>query len=617
MNASTEHWSAAPFRRLAPSRAELQVTQNGSSIYTGNTLACPDGLPRVFDWVSLGAEAHPDRACFAERNGAGWRKVSYREFAGEVDQLALGLIARGIGKGAVIAAISPNSIAVAVLQLAAMCIGAIFAPISPNYAQGRGNYDLLRDIIAKLDPSLLYVASAKTYALGLAALDLPAGRIVDGEAALRGAYSSGPRTVLHEHTARVSLDDPAKILLTSGSTGRPKGVLNTHRMIASNQLGTVLMWPFLRERPPIQVCWLPWHHTMAGNFTFFLNLANGGTFYLDDGRPTPEGIGRSIENLSEIRPTIHFNVPRVLEQLLPSLEKQEVATKFFERLDAICFSGAALPSATWAGLNAAAVRATGHRVHIITSWGTTETGPGITMSMPGNNDPSGVGIPAPGVTVKLAEAADLFEGRVLGPNVTPGYYNEPELTKAAFDDERYYKTGDAIRQVTEDGKPVGLAYAGRISENFKLTTGTWVRVGELRVKILSATAPLLQDCVIAGDGRNEIGILAFVSPVGVKQVFPDIAGDAATIAAHPGFRILLQERLAIFNRQESGATSTISRVSIETEPLSVEAGEIADKGYVNQRGVLTRRAASVAVLFTDADHVIRIPRQSGPGASRA
>ena len=613
MTESAEQWRSAPFRPLKIAKPRLEVFRKDSAIYIRNAMRCSDDMPRLFDWVTSGAARHPGRPCFSERRGRDWHVLSYGEFARQVDLLGQGLLDRGIEKGDVIASISPNSVAIAVLQMAAISVGAIFAPISPSYAQGRENYDLLRGIFAMLKPKLLYVEASAPYATALAVLDLGADRLIAGEDALRGTFSSTAGSSLAERRSRVTVDDTAKILLTSGSTGRPKGVVNTHRMIAFNQIGTSAMWSFLREKPPIQVCWLPWHHTMAGNYTFFASLANGGTFYIDDGRPTPEGIARSIENLTEIRPTLHCNVPRVLDMLLPFLEQEAIGKAFFEGLDAICFSGAALPSATWARLNAAAVRATGRRVHIITSWGTTETGPIISLSASGKSEAAVVGVPAPGVTVKLAPVGDLLEGRIGGQNVTPGYLDEPQLTQTAFDEEKYYKTGDAFRLMNENGQVPELAYAGRISENFKLTTGTWVRVGELRIKVLTATAPLFQDCVIAGDGRDELGILAFMNLTGVKQVFPEMPSDLKAAAAHTGLRDLVRQKLAAFNQQNPGSSNAIRRVVLETEPLRVEAGEIADKGYVNQRAVLTRRRASVEALFNGAAHAIEIPHGRDTG----
>ncbi|MCX7306574.1 MAG: AMP-binding protein, partial [Afipia sp.] len=294
---------------------------------------------------------------------------------------------------------------------------------------------------------------------------------------------------------------------------------------------------------------------------------------------------------------IHFNVPRGIDTLLPCLERGNAGEAFFDRLDVICFSGAAMPAALWQRINSAAVRATGRRVHIVTSWGTTETAPAITLTCGDAPDSSFVGIPLPGVEVKLATAADLLEGRVRGPNVMPGYVDNEIATKAAFDEGGFYATGDALRVISEDDRVLGVAYGGRVVENFKLSTGTWVHVGSLRVEVLTATSPLLQDCVVAGDGKDELGILAFLNLAGVRQAIPGLSDEPNEAARDPRLHALIVDRLVALNSDNRVATRAIRRVCIETKPLDLEAGETTDKGYINQKIVLRQRSASVGALF--------------------
>jgi feruloyl-CoA synthase len=587
---------SAPFREVEFAHGRPVLVSHGTSRILRNSIPLGIHAKTTFDYISTGSAAYPDRICIAERAGSGWRSLTYAAMESEVDQLAQALIDNGITRGCVVATLSPNSIAQAVLQLAVSSIGAIFAPISPGYGRERKSYDLLREVLGLLKPALLYV-SDDTFGEGLKKAGFPPQSTVIGEDGLRGLRRPVAQADLRAARALVVSDDTAKIMLTSGSTGLPKGVRNTHRMIASNQAGIAAMWPFLQKRPPVTCCWLPWNHTMGGNFSFYMMLANGGSFFIDDGRPTPDGIQRTVDNLTSVRPTMHFNVPRGIDTLLPYLECGHAGKAFFDRLDVICFSGAAMPASMWERIKSSAVRATGSRVHVVTSWGTTETAPAITLTCGDAPDSSFVGLPLPGVAVKLAVVGDLLEGRVQGPNVMPGYVDNEIATAGAFDEDGFYATGDAIRMVNRGDQLLGVAYGGRVAENFKLSTGSWVHVGSLRVKVLTATSPLLQDCVLAGEGQDELGVLAFLNFAAVRDVLPDLPDDPGEVARDPRLHQLIIDRLSAFNSDNRAATHAIRRVCLEVSPLNLEAGETTDKGYVNQKGVLRRRKASVDALF--------------------
>jgi feruloyl-CoA synthase len=564
----------------------------------------------VAEWLDAGAASHPDRVFLAERDAAspsGWSSLTYAGAARKVDRLAGGLVRNGIGKGTRVAALARNSVALGILQLAALSIGAIFVPVSPAYAQGRRDYELLRSIFALIEPQAVYVGNADELAPALALTPPSALRIV-ADKGLAALESEIEPDRLYDLRAAVTSSDPAKILLTSGSTGAPKGVINTHGMIGINQGAFAAMWPYLRARPPVMTCWLPWSHTMGGNFSFFTTLANGGSLYIDDGAPTTDGIARTVRNITEVQPTLYANVPRGFDALLPHLEDSAVAAALFQRLDALVFSGAPLPRAIWTKLKALSLRVTGRPIDILTSWGTTETAPALTATIGETDDSASIGLPMPGVTVKLVPDGDLFEARVKGPNVMPGYFRAAELSREAFDDDGFYRTGDALRFVNDADAPPSLFFNGRIAENFKLTTGTWVHVGQLRVAILSALAPLLQDCVLAGEGQDEIGLIAFPNIAGLRAIIPDVADNLADAVIDHRVIAAVNARIAAYNERNPSSSHAVRQVYLDPRPLSVERGEITDKGYVNQRAVLRNRADAIEAMF---------PRRDQPAAGRS
>jgi feruloyl-CoA synthase len=401
---------------------------------------------------------------------------------------------------------------------------------------------------------------------------------------------------------RVGPDSIAKFLLTSGSTGEPKAVINTHRMLCSNQQAHAQCWPLLTEEPPVIVDWLPWNHTMAGNNIFGAALTHGGSYYIDEGRPLPGLIEKTVRNLREVAPTIYFNVPRGYDALLPFLETDaEFRRNFFSCLKVMSYGGAALPLSVWERLNRVAKAELGKRVHICAGYGSTETAPGTTLVYYEASRTGVIGLPIPGVALKMVPVAntDKYELRVKGPNVTPGYWRRDDLTAAAFDEEGFYKMGDAARLVDADDPAKGIEFAGRVAEEFKLTSGTWVHTGALRVKAIAALAPVAQDVVVAGQDRDDIRFLIFPNLAGCRSLCPESSEQTPMddLLADARVRGQVRAGLAKLKAEGGGSSTYATHALFLIESPSIDAGEITDKGYINQRAVLERRAELVERLY--------------------
>jgi len=416
-----------------------------------------------------------------------------------------------------------------------------------------------------------------------------------------------PSTAAAAASASVNGDTVAKFLFTSGSTGEPKAVINTQRMITSNQLSYATAWPFLLDEPPVLVDWLPWNHTFGGNSNFNMVLANGGSYYLDDGKPAPGLVDRTAANLKLIAPTIYLSVPRGYDMLLPFLESDaQLRRNFFSRLKLIFYAGAALPPTLWARLEKLGIEETGQRVRMVSSWGSTETAPMASIVNYDIDRAGVIGNPAPGCELKLLPVGESngktkYEIRVRGPNVTPGYWKREDLTSAAFDEEGFYRMGDAVRFADPDEMAKGIEFDGRVAEEFKLTSGTWVHTGALRVKAIAALAPVAQDIVLTGHDRDYIGFMIFPNLPACRVLAKDLPADApsAQVLAHPAVVACVKAGMQALKADGGGSSTHARRALFLEEPLSIDAGEITDKGYINQRAVLTRRAALVATLYTD------------------
>jgi feruloyl-CoA synthase len=586
--------SPTPIRFL-PARIDTERRADGTII-----LRSPEPLGRYIrcwgEYLERWAGEKPDHVFLAQRHGDSWRKITWAETRRQVYAIGTALLQRAVSADHPVAVLSENSIEHALLMMAAMHVGVPIAPISPAYSLVSKDFEKLRTVINLIEPRLIYVDSPGPFEKALSAISHHEFELITAdtfaslmlrtdEAAVRDAFDAvRPETI-------------TKFLFTSGSTGQPKAVINTQRMVCSNIQSRAQAWPFLEEEAPVVVDWLPWNHTFGGNNDFGLVLAYGGTLYIDGGKPLPGLIETTVRNLSDVSPTICFNAPRGYDALLPFLRNDaKLRRSFFRRLKVMLFGAAALPSHVWDELERLSLLETGKRVHICAGWGSTETAPVATLVHFDTAETAVIGLPTPGCELKMIPVDNdgRYELRVRGPNVMPGYWKRPDLTAQVFDEEGFYKIGDAGRFADTIDPAKGIAFAGRLTEDFKLTNGTWVHVGALRPRAIAALSAVAQDIVIAGHDRDNLGFLIFPKP--------------GTNAADAGVQRLVKDGMTAL-RDEYGTCSTYAtRAILLQDPPSIDAGEITDKGYINQRAVLTRRASLVEMLYseTNDETVIRI-----------
>ena len=557
----------------------------------------------------------PDNVFLGQRVGNEWRTLTFKDTLDQVRSIAGALLQRDLSPLRPVAILSENSIEHALMSLASMHAGIPVAPISVAYSMMSRDFVKLRKVFSLLEPGLVFVDDSERYAAALASLeefDFELVAVREKGSARRPAtafaslLSETNTTNVADAFQEIGPDTIAKFLLTSGSTGEPKAVINTQRMLCSNQQAHTQCWPFLAEEPPVIVDWLPWNHTMAGNNNFGTALVHGGSYYIDDGRPSPGLIEKTVRNLREISPTVYYNVPRGYEALLPFLENDlKLRRSFFARLKVMLYGGAALPAPLWDRLNRIAVAELGARVYLTAGYGATETAPGLTLVHFETTRTGVLGLPLPGVELKMVPVARAgeYELRVKGPNVTPGYWKRDDLTAAAFDEEGFYKMGDAARFVDPGDHAKGIEFAGRIAEDFKLTSGTWVHVGALRLRALAAFSPIAQDIVVTGHDRNDVGFLIFPSLAGCRSLCPEISEDATLTELIEDERVRSRAIQGMKHLQAEGLGSShyATRAIFTIEPLSPDAGEITDKGYVNQRRVIERRADIIERLYDEHD----------------
>jgi feruloyl-CoA synthase len=563
------------------------------------------------------ANERPETVFLAQRDGDDWRRLTYSEVRTLVRAIGTNLLGRNLSAERPVAILSENSIEHALLALAAMHSGIPVVPVSAAYSLMSRDFKKLHTVFALLTPGLVFVDDGQRFAPALSALkrydfDLVVSRNGAGLAlpaeAFSGLLEREDAALVDRAFARIGSDTIAKFLLTSGSTGEPKAVINTQRMLCSNQQAHAQCWPFLLEEPPVIVDWLPWNHTMAGNNNFGTALVHGGSYYIDEGRPLPGLIEKTVRNLRDISPTIYYNVPRGYDALLPYLENDaELRRSFFARLKVMLYGGAALPKSLWERLNRAAATELGRRVYITAGYGATETAPGVTLVHFETAHTGVIGLPIPGVELKMVPAGDAgkYELRVRGPNVTPGYWRRDDLTAAAFDEEGFYKMGDAGRFVDPKDPAKGIEFAGRLAEEFKLTSGTWVHTGALRIKAIAALTPVAQDVVVAGQDRDEIGFLIFPNLAGCRGLCPEFGEQTQLVELLADARVRERVRVGLAKlKAEGGGSSTYAtRALFLAEPPSIDEGEITDKGYINQRAVLERRAHLIEELYSPAPSV--------------
>jgi len=549
------------------------------------------------------ARLTPDHPVIAERAAGGWRQVSYSQAVAAANAIGQGLLDRGLGPDRPLLVLSGNSVDHFLVTLGALTAGVPVAPVSAAYSLASHDHARIRSIGGLIHPGAVFAGDAAAFGPALDALPGVPAIVSTGarpEAELLSVLlGTEPGAAVEAAFAGLRRDGVAKILFTSGSTGTPKGVLNTHRMLAANQQMMRQAWPFLAAERPVVVDWLPWSHTFGGNHNVNMVLTNGGTLYVDEGRPAPGLFSQSIANLADVPPTIYFNVPAGYAQLVPALEAdEEFAGRFFSRLRLMFNAAAALPAVLRERLAAVARKTTGHEVPVTGSWGATETAPAVTSAHYPFADALCIGVPLPGAEVKLVPAEQgAYEIRARGPNVTPGYFARPDLTEEAFDSEGFYRSGDAVAFADPRDLNAGLVFRGRIAEDFKLESGTFVRVGAVRTALLSAI-PVLSDAVLAGENRDYACGLAWLNTAEASALLGEQPEPDGELIIHAGLRAHLARALAGHN-DAAGSSARIERLLILARPASMDAGEITDKGYLNQRKVLARRAALVEMLYTD------------------
>ena len=567
--------------------------------------------------------------------------LTYGDALRKVRCLGQALLDRGLSAERPLAILSGNSVEHLLLALAAQHVGIPYAPVSPAYSLVSTDFGALKHVLGLLTPGLVFASDA---ALFERALDAAVARDVDlahaGPGSVRSRHrgtvtfaallSTTPTPDVDRRHAAIAPDDVAKILFTSGSTGTPKGVINTHRMICSNQQMILQTLPFLGDEPPVLVDWLPWHHTFGGNHNVGIVVYNGGSLYLDEGRPVAGGFDESVRNLRAVAPTVYLNVPKGFEELVRAFGSDPtLAATFFGRVQVLFYAAAGLSQHVADELQRIAIETCGERLVLVTGLGSTETAP-MAICRPWASELSpAIGLPVPGVEAKLVpvgrqghgprpasparssasdEPGAKLEIRVRGPNVTPGYWRQEALTRDAFDEEGFYCMGDAARLVDPQDLAKGLVFDGRIKEDFKLSTGTWVSVGPLRARILTHFAPYVRDAVIAGHDRDEVGMLVVPDVDACRTLCSGLAASApaSAVIGHAGVRQHLRAQLATFAAGATGSATRIGRAIILTEPPSLDAGEVTDKGSLNQRAILERRQSLVDDLYADdpPPHVI-------------
>ena len=602
----------APLRAVKLGPANVVVERRGDGTIL---MRSPHPLPpyprllteRLVHW----AEIAPERIFLAQRDPAGaWRTMTYAQTLAAVRALAAALLERGLRAERPVAILSGNDIEHALLGLAAMHVGIPYAPISVPYSLLSQDFGKLKTIIEILSPGLVFANNGAAFAHAITAAlprdvevavtaNPPADRAATSFAALLQTPATAAVEAAH---ARVKPDQAAKILFTSGSTGQPKGVENTHRMLCANQAMIRAAMPFVGEESPILVDWLPWNHTFGSNHNFGLIIDNGGSLYIDEGKPLPGLIEATVRNLREIAPTIYFNVPKGFEMLLPTLAADGALREtFFSRLKVLFYAGAALAQHVLDGFQELAVKTTGERILFMSSLGSTETAPAALSCNWQSERAGNIGLPLPGVTLKLIPREGKIEARLKGDNIMPGYWRTPELTAEAFDEEGFYKIGDALKFADPADPAKGMLFDGRLAEDFKLATGTWVSVGPLRAAFIAHCAPLVRDVVLAGAERDEVTALIFPDIDACRGLATDLAADtpAAHLLGDPRVRAAFARKLGGFTPASTGTSGRIVRAILLAEPASLDIGEMTDKGSINQRAVLAHRAALVEALYAD------------------
>ena len=622
--------SGPRYRPLAFGVTRVVVRESDGHTYARADQTLGEHVPRITDRLTHWATLAPERPFLARRaqNADGtrgdWRVVTYGEALAAVRSIGQALLDAGASVDRPLAILSENSIEHALLGLGAMYVGVPYCPVSTPYSLVSQDFEKLRHVLGTITPGVVYAADLARYSRAInatVAADIPvvcddpaagsrtAGKVV----ALADWLATQPTSAVDAAHAATGPDTVAKFLFTSGSTKLPKAVINTQRMLCANQQQMRQSMPVLADadNPPVLVDWLPWNHTFGGNHNFGMVLYNGGTLYIDDGKPTAALMHETLRNLREVAPTLYFNVPNGFELIAHAMHSDDQLRRtLLSRVRMFFYAGAALAQPIWDSLYASAEKEVGERIVMTTSMGMTESAPFAIFVTSPHIRAGELGLPTPGMEIKLSPNSGKLELRYKGPNITPGYWRNPDATREAFDDEGFFCSGDAVQWSDPDDLHRGIRFDGRIAEDFKLATGTFVSVGPLRGKIIAAGAPYVQDAVITGHGEHEVGAMLIPIVPAVRKLsgLPESASLADVLASKP----VLDHFQGVINKLAESATGSANRVArlcLLADPPSLDKGEVTDKGSINQRAVLTHRAATVTALHDDS-----LPNIVKPGA---
>ena len=618
-NLKSAPWRKVPFGETRISQAKRD---DGSLVLRSEVPLAPHPekmTERLLHW----AQHRPDKVFIAQRDATGgWQTNTYSQTFDIVKRLGQFLLDSGVSVSRPLAILSENGIEHAMLALAALHIGEPYSPVTPAYSLRSTDFVKLRHVMELLTPGLIFVSDGPKYETALAAVagNTPILAVKPPERLSTMLYSHAIATTPTPEVDRafqsVSAETIAKVLFTSGSTGTPKGVINTHGNICTNWQQITQTFPFMAEEFEI-IDWLPWNHTFGGNHNFGLTLYNGGSMFLDGGIPTTEGIKTTVENLREIAPTIYFNVPKGFAELIPYLRGEKpLRERFFSRLSMLFYAGAGMPQHVWEALEELALDTVGEKIMIGTGLGCTESSPSALFSTRHDGYAGLLGLPVPGLELKLVNVEGKMEARFRGGNITPGYWRNDEVTRQAFDEEGFYKTGDALRFANPDNVGEGLLFDGRLSEDFKLNTGTWVHVGNLRSALLAAANGLFQDVVIAGHDREFVSTIIFPEIEQVKRFLGlNTVANPKEIAANHEFRLVVQQILDEVAKSSTGSATLVKRALVADFALSLDSGELTDKGSVNQRQVIQNRTHCLELLYREglAENVVEVKIETVTG----
>ncbi|RVU26419.1 feruloyl-CoA synthase [Sandaracinomonas limnophila] len=562
---------------------------------------------RFTDRLMHFASVKPQQAFLSKKNQEIWQSLTFSEAFSLVEKLSQVFIDFDFKRDEGLVILSENSIEHALVALAALHIGIPYSPISPPYSLVSNDFGKLRHCLSVMKPKVIFAQNGKTYsrAIQVAKEMFPNAIVVCAEESPEASFADLLETDVTEEVAeyheRVNRETPAKILFTSGSTGLPKGVTNTHGMWCASLQQITQALPFMADTPPVFVDWLPWNHTFGGNQNFGLTVYNGGTLYLDEGRPTARDMEKTIQNLRAISPTAYFNVPKGFEMLVAALEKEpDLRESFFKNLQILFYAGASMAQPIWDALERLAIETIGSKIPIITGLGCTEAGPSAMFANWGGAFSGLLGVPVAGLDIKLVPDGDKVEARYKGPNITVGYWKNGEATKASFDEEGYYCSGDAVKFLDPENTDKGMVFDGRIAEDFKLNTGTWVNVGILKAKVISKGSPIIQDVVLAGLDQAFVGAILFLNEEACRGLINEEV-SRKELFEHLVILQAVQEKIDEINTSSTGSSTYIKRFEIAIDAPSIDVGEITDKGSLNQRVILKHRAHLVAKMYENGN----------------